>query len=203
MNSLQQKIQDLATAFANDLLRALRSIPLSELAADGEGPKVKVSRDSSKFVLPAKAKKGGGRLARRSPDQIAKAVEKIVALLKEHPEGLGAERIRELSKIDRRELGRPIADALATGKIWKEGEKRATVYRTATTKRVPKKPAVKGAKKPTAKGAKKPTAKGAAPKKVAAAPKKTAKKAPGKKTAKSAKKMTPKAPAAPLTTSES
>ncbi|MDF2694223.1 MAG: hypothetical protein K0S65_2606, partial [Labilithrix sp.] len=70
----------------------------------------------------------GGRLGRRSQADIGQMVDGIVSLLQKHPEGLRAEQIREALACQAKELPRPLADALAEGRISKTGQKRATTY---------------------------------------------------------------------------
>ena len=55
-------------------------------------------------------------------------VDSIVSLLQKNPEGLRAEQIREALSCQAKELPRPLADALAEGRISKTGQKRATTY---------------------------------------------------------------------------
>lgn len=55
-------------------------------------------------------------------------VDNIVTLLEKNPGGLRAEQIREALNCQAKELPRPLADALAEGRITKSGQKRATTY---------------------------------------------------------------------------
>jgi hypothetical protein len=56
-------------------------------------------------------------------------VDAIVGLLARHPAGLRAEQIRDALHLQSKELPRPLREALASGRITKTGEKRATTYR--------------------------------------------------------------------------
>jgi hypothetical protein len=69
-----------------------------------------------------------GRLPRRSPAEIAKALGTIVALLKGKKAGLRSEQIRDALKLDKRELPRVLGEGLKTKKLKSKGQKRATVY---------------------------------------------------------------------------
>jgi hypothetical protein len=68
------------------------------------------------------------RLARRSEKDIAAVADRIVALVKKHDKGLRAEQIRSQLGIAKKEWARPLEAALASKKLTKKGEKRATTY---------------------------------------------------------------------------
>jgi hypothetical protein len=68
------------------------------------------------------------RLPRRSATNIAAAADSIVALVKKHAKGLRAEQIRAELGIAKKEWARPLEAALASKKMTKKGEKRATTY---------------------------------------------------------------------------
>jgi hypothetical protein len=184
--SIQSLIQDLATKFASDVLDAVRSVSLEELAAVTKSSVPSAVELPSTKSLPRSSK----RLGRRTQREIDKVVDRIVSLLGQHPKGLRAEELRTLLAIHRKELPRPLADALAGHKIVKSGQKRATTYRLVGGKAAAKKPTVKAATKPakaSAKPVKKSVAKATKPAKKASA--KPAKKASAPVTA-------PPAPAA-------
>ena len=168
MATLQSKIAQLASDFASGILEIVRGSSFEELAAVAHG---RVAGSTPKQA------RTGGRLARRSEEDIAAVVDKIVKLLGSKPNGLRAEQIREELGLESKELPRPLADAMSSRKIRKSGNKRATTYFLAG--KVVNKPAAK-------------------PKKAASKPKAAVKlKAKAKSKAKSAKKTTTKAKAAP------
>jgi hypothetical protein len=68
------------------------------------------------------------RLARRSAEDIAGVADSIVALVKKHHGGLRAEQIRAELRIPKNAWMRPLEMALASKKLTKKGEKRATTY---------------------------------------------------------------------------
>ena len=80
----------------------------------------------------AKAAKKSGkksdRLPRRSAEDIAHALDQIVAIVKAAPKGLRAEQIQAKLGIDKRELPRPVAEGLSSKRLIKKGKKRATTY---------------------------------------------------------------------------
>ena len=130
-NSLENTIAQLASRFAEQILDALRDMSLEEILSetgrrrDGGGAR---PAPAARSAAPAPRKARGGRLARRSAQDIAKVVEQIVGLLKKNKSGLRAEQIRAALNLDARELPRPIDEALAAKKITKKGQKRATTY---------------------------------------------------------------------------
>ena len=166
MNSLQAQIASLASGFADAIFAALRGASLDDLAGGGSSKTSKTAFPVPVLVKAPRVKRAGksGRLARRSPEDIAKGVASVVQLLAKSKIGLRAEEIRTQLDLDVREVPRILQAGLATRALRKTGNKRATVYtaRSAAEKKaakpVPAKKAVK-AKKATAKPAKKATAK--------------------------------------------
>lgn len=129
--NLKSTIDSLAQTFAAGILQAIRSAPLDEILGEGGGRGGRKPGRPAKGAeaAPAAPKRGrGGRLARRSADDITAVVDSIVALVKKSKGGLRAEQIRAELNLDKREIGRPIAEALAKKKLTKKGEKRATTY---------------------------------------------------------------------------
>jgi hypothetical protein len=144
-NVLRNRLNELASQFATSVLSAIRGASLEELLAEtGSGAHLALALPTARGrgldgALPratfggkgARALGGrlaGGRLARRSPDQIAGVVERIVGLLKQNPRGLRAEQIRTRLGLLAKEMPRPLKDALAAGRIGKSGQKRSTLY---------------------------------------------------------------------------
>jgi hypothetical protein len=194
MSSLRSRIQELSEQFTVGILVALRGASLEEIS-DASGtafaPTPRAARAAAPAaedaLAPTKAKRGkGGRLARRSAEDIQKVAELIVACVGKHPEGIRAENLREELKIDKKEFTMPLTTALESGALRKEGEKRATVYFLA-------------GRKGSGSSASTKTAKPAKRAKRKAASKKSAKKASSAKPkAKAAsKKSAPKKKAAP------
>lgn len=136
MSNLQSKIETLVHEFSASLIKALRTASIDELSGSaGATPRPRVGRPpasasaSAPAAAPAAKSTGkGGRLGRRSTADLARMVDDIVSLLEKHPEGLRAEDIRSSLNCSAKELPRPMADALSSGRISKTGEKRATTY---------------------------------------------------------------------------
>lgn len=143
MSNLRQVIENHAQQFAAAIVQALREASLNELVGITGG----AGRAASPKLAGASPKKGG-RLGRRSPDDIARTLNQIVTVLSKHPEGLRAEQIKAALQLDTREMPRPIAEGLKSGALKKSGQKRATVYTAGS-----------GAVKAPAKRAKKKAAK--------------------------------------------
>jgi hypothetical protein len=141
-NALRDSIHQMATEFASAVLRAIRGASLDDILSEtshgpvsgrrGPGrPPRNVGDDSAGASSGHEAARRvgrKGRLGRRTTNDIAAVVERIVKLLEAHPEGLRAEELRRSLDLEAKELPRPISDALAAYKISKQGEKRATTY---------------------------------------------------------------------------
>jgi hypothetical protein len=126
MPTLRAHLNDLANQFAAGVLLAIRSASIDDLL--GETGRERRSAHRGPGRAPAPAKTRGGRLARRSPEDIAKTLGGIVSLLKTKKAGLRSEQIRHTLKLDRRELPRVLKMGLAKKAIRAKGQKRATVY---------------------------------------------------------------------------
>lgn len=118
-----KNLEAIAAKFAQEIIQALRGASIDDLVglSGGVAPAARPGR-------AAPAPTVGGRLGRRSVDQIHKTLEQIVTLLGNHPEGLRAEQIRTSLGLDVREMPRPIAEGLSAGVLTKSGQKRATTY---------------------------------------------------------------------------
>ncbi len=138
-STLRSTLNDLATEFATSILRAIRGHSLEEILHETGGGSSSRGRGRAAGAAVAAPRaaggKKGGRLARRSTDDIAGVVDKIVSLLEKHQTGLRAEEIRGKLKLQAKELPRPIAEALSKKRIVKEGQKRATTYFARDSKR--------------------------------------------------------------------
>jgi hypothetical protein len=136
--NLRSALNDLATHFASAVLDAVKAASLDELvsgsdgraAAPRRGPGRPRGSGASRLpgASPRPKRTPTGRLARRSPEQIAKAVERVVALVKKSKDGLRSEQIRAELKLDKRELPRVLGEGLAKKVLKSKGQKRATRY---------------------------------------------------------------------------
>ena len=133
MSTLHQTINSLASEFAHSLLRALRNASLEDILAETEAGHAagRRGRPAARAVHAAggrAGRRGGGRLRRRSAKDIQAVVGRIVSLLQANKKGLRAEEIRQKLGLDRREIPRPLAEALKNKLVSKKGKKRATTY---------------------------------------------------------------------------
>jgi hypothetical protein len=128
---LRSNLSALVSSFANDVLDAIRGASLQELLAEsGGGARRGPGRPPRSKATPptsARARKSG-RLARRSAEDIAKALERVVALVKTKKDGLRAEQIRTALKMQAKEMPRILGEGLAKKKLKAKGQKRATTY---------------------------------------------------------------------------
>jgi hypothetical protein len=129
--SLHTNLQALAAQFTDQVLEAIRSASLDELLGESRGssrPAARAPAGAATRPQAARAAKSGGRLPRRSAEDLSNVVGQIVALLKTRKDGLRAEQIREELGIDRKELPRPLKVGLEAKKLLSKGQKRATTY---------------------------------------------------------------------------
>ncbi|HEY6462995.1 MAG TPA: hypothetical protein VIY73_22655 [Polyangiaceae bacterium] len=138
MSSLRQKLNDLASIFADSVLDAIRVASIDELSGHA-GHAGRSGRRSGfadagtgmaeeEFAGPRAGRRRTGRLARRSATDIAGVVEQIAELLRSAPKGMRAEQIRETLGLQAKELPRPLKEAVEAGRLGKSGQKRATTY---------------------------------------------------------------------------
>ncbi|HTB71958.1 MAG TPA: hypothetical protein VK762_01880 [Polyangiaceae bacterium] len=139
MTTLHSQLHDLARSFAEQVVEAIRGTSLHELigAKDGgsevgNGGRARVvagggGQPDPLSTLP-KRKGKSGRLPRRSAEEIAKALDKIVLLVKTHKNGLRAEEIRAKLGMLPKEMPRILKEGVAKKKLASKGQKRATTY---------------------------------------------------------------------------
>jgi len=130
MTNLNSTIESLASQFAKQIIKAIRSASIEEILGSSSRPSTTTRAPRATTASAAKAPRRRGRLARRSTGQIAEQLTSVVALLKKSPKGLRSEEIRGTLKLDRREIPRVLAEGLKSKSIRKTGQKRATVYRS-------------------------------------------------------------------------
>jgi hypothetical protein len=132
-SSMKSSLQSLASAFADAVLDAIKSASLQELLAESGGARRGPGRPrgSSASTPSAPRAAKGGRLKRRSAEDIAAALDQVVALVKKHKSGYRAEQIRKALKMQAKEMPRVLAEGLAKHKLKKRGQKRATTYTAA------------------------------------------------------------------------
>lgn len=145
--NLQDRIDAAAHDFNAAILAAIQGATLEELstlsfrpivvngATHTNGRTVRaprvVSKPSAKAANGAKAAKAAkatGRLPRRSAEEIAACVDRVVALLKKEPNGMRAEHIREKLGLQTKEMPRILKQGVASKKLKSTGQKRATTY---------------------------------------------------------------------------
>ncbi len=143
MANLKSTIETLSEEFARNVLAALKHASIEEIMgvqgsaaraarASTGAPTARTKGPSARKARPAAKRKG--RLPRRSPDALAKVVDDIEQLLRKHADGLRAEQIRAELGLEAREMPRPLAEGLKTGRLTKTGDKRATTYFAGATK---------------------------------------------------------------------
>jgi hypothetical protein len=137
--SLRSTLDSLASNFASAVLAAIRGASLDELVAGSggaprrgpgrpRGSSTKTTATAARASAPSTKTTKGGRLQRRSPADIARALDAVVILVRKSKAGLRSEEIRKALKLDVREVPRVLKEGLAKKKLKSKGEKRATTY---------------------------------------------------------------------------
>ena len=178
---IENVLQEVTDKFTSDVLEALRAhghelidemfgeAPDDDAPARApraqKAPRAAKAASKGPKAKPAKkaAKSTSGRLARRTPEEIAAAVGKVVTALKKAPEGLRAEDIRAATGLETKEMPRVLKQGVAD-KAFKiiGGQKRSTTYGFKGGSASPKKASAKPKK--AARKAAKASGKGKAPK---------------------------------------
>jgi hypothetical protein len=130
MSTLRDRLTDLAQSFADEVIAALRGASLddflSERGARQFGAR-RLERGRNQQARPRPVAKPG-RLRRRSPEEIARAVDLVAKLVKSRPRGMRAEEVRKTLGLDVREMPRILTEGLVKKKLRSKGQKRATTY---------------------------------------------------------------------------
>jgi hypothetical protein len=137
MANLRAQLNTLAANFANQIMAALQSASLQELVSRGEGSggngrRARVvgggDREPAPLSTPPARKGKNGRLPRRSAEEIAATLNKVVLLVKTQKNGLRAEEIRSKLGLLPKEMPRILKEGISTKKLTSKGQKRATTY---------------------------------------------------------------------------
>jgi hypothetical protein len=128
MPSLQTQLTELAQSFADAVLDAVRAAPLQDLLGGGRAASNGRRTPRSDGAASPRAQRSSGRLRRRSAEDIAKALDQVVALVKKHSDGLRAEQIRDQLRLQPKEMPRILKEGLSKKVLKTKGQKRATTY---------------------------------------------------------------------------
>lgn len=132
MSALRRAIADLAEQFASQVLAALRTASIFDVAALSGGEKTsrgpgRPRKTAAAPAAEAPARGRRGRKRRTSADLDALG-GRIAELVRNTPSGMRAEAIRDALGVARKELPRVITQLLANGSLSKKGQRRATTY---------------------------------------------------------------------------
>jgi hypothetical protein len=128
MSSLKTRLDSLASAFATEVVRAIQSASLEELLGEVGGARRGPGRSNGSPAVPKARGRKSGRLPRRSADDIAKTLERVVAVVKRHKQGMRAEQIRTVLRMQAKEMPRVLKEGLSKKLLKSKGQKRATTY---------------------------------------------------------------------------
>jgi hypothetical protein len=126
MSSLRAALNTLAEHFTSGGLQAIRTANLQDLLSESGAPRRSPGRPRGPSA-PKRAK--GGRLGRRTPEQIAEVLAKVVSALRAtRGKGLRSEQIRAQLGLDVREMPRVLHEGIKAKKLRSKGQKRSTTY---------------------------------------------------------------------------
>lgn len=141
MSTLKSRLDSLAATFASEVVRAIQSASLDELLGEVGGSRRGAGRSngtsgvaarppsrSPSAAAPKAESTKPGRLPRRSADDIAEALGRIVALVKKNKQGLRAEQIRSQLRMQSKEMPRILKEGISKKALKSKGQKRATTY---------------------------------------------------------------------------
>jgi hypothetical protein len=132
MSSLKSRLDSLASSFATEVVRAIQSASLEELLGEVGGARRGPGRPNGSATAAAasrpRAARKGGRLPRRSAEDIAKTLDRVVALVKRSKQGLRAEQIRAELHMQAKEMPRVLKEGISKKMLKSKGQKRATTY---------------------------------------------------------------------------
>ena len=133
-SSLRSALDALAASFTQGVLAAIRTASLDDVHAETSATPRTGRRQArggggqpDPLAVPGKK----GRLARRSDEQIAAAIDQVVALVKKSKAGMRSEEMKKALRLDVREVPRILKTAVAKKKLKAKGQKRATTYTAA------------------------------------------------------------------------
>jgi hypothetical protein len=135
MPTLRAQLDALAASFANQIMSSLRGASLHDLVGKTDGGRVVANGRRARggggqpapLVVSEKPRKPG-RLPRRSAEEIAATLNKIVLLVKTQKNGMRAEEIRSKLGMQAKEMPRILKEGLSKKKLTSKGNKRATTY---------------------------------------------------------------------------
>jgi hypothetical protein len=135
MSGLRSQLSSLATHFADSVLAVIRGASIEDLLSESHAAPRRAGRprgtSTPRSARVAAPRAKAGRLARRSPADIARALATVIALVKKHPKGLRSEQIRAELKMRPNEMPRILGEGLAKKALKSRGQKRATTYTAA------------------------------------------------------------------------
>lgn len=138
--SLQSQLNQLASSFTHAVIEAIREVSLEELVAETGGlrgmPRMPAATSRGRGRAPRRQagptrRPSSRRLKRRSRKDIQKALGDIVSLVENRPRGMRAEQIRIELGMQAKEMPRILGEGIATRRLRKRGQKRATTYYAA------------------------------------------------------------------------
>jgi len=125
MSDFQDQMNRTVASFVAQITELARRAAIDTLEAALD------SREAPSKTAPVSGGRGRGRGVKRSPDEIDELAGRFKAFVKENP-GLRIEQINKQLGTATRDLALPIRKLLAEGAIYAKGQKRSTMYYTAS-----------------------------------------------------------------------
>lgn len=125
-----EKMLTLIEGFASDLEALVREQVLMTLQEALSGGSVPAAAPRRRGAAPKAAKSNGAaraKGAKRAPEELAALTETLYGQVKESP-GLRVEELAKVMGVTTKDLALPAKKLLADGRIYTEGQKRATKY---------------------------------------------------------------------------
>lgn len=124
--AIAEIVAEVGQSVADRVAALIADQPLSELT--GLGGTVATAARAPRQVRGARKVSAGGRMAKRSAEDIEAVIELVASALKGEKEGLSSEQLQDKLSLSKKEIQRPIILALEQKRIFKTGEKRSTRY---------------------------------------------------------------------------
>jgi hypothetical protein len=130
-NAFRSHLSDLTASLVDAILLAARSATLDELIAEPHRGAVELHRNAGQ-PPPQWAGESTGQPPRRPADEVAKTLELVFLFLRGQKDGLRSEQLQRRLGVSKQLMSRVLDLGLASTKLTRKGQRRATTYSAAT-----------------------------------------------------------------------
>ena len=129
-NLLRKHIAELAEHFAEQIVQTIKTLSLEDILAEASSVNTGAKRQAERPTASSPAARNHGLAPSKPRTNGASSgtVDNVVTVLRKYPDGLRAELLRSELGLNREEMHRVTAAALAAKKISKQGARRGTKY---------------------------------------------------------------------------